>query len=82
MTKEEFILQSVNLGYSNKNKGEKWCEKPRKTNTTRKILKSFLGGAKLVGKRTTADCGTAFAALRQPSAISTHTKCERNQTGG
>ena len=27
MTKEEFILQSANLGYSNKKQGEKWCEK-------------------------------------------------------
>ena len=34
MTKEEFILQSASLGYSNKNQGEKWCEKHPKDNYT------------------------------------------------
>ena len=34
MTKEEFILQSASLGYSNKNQGEKWCGKHPKDNYT------------------------------------------------
>ena len=34
MTKEEFILHSARLGYSNKKQGEKWCENHPKDNYT------------------------------------------------
>ena len=82
MTKEEFILQSASLGYYNKSSAKNGAKITRKTTTPRKILKSFFVGAKLVGKRITPEFGTAFAVLKQQNATSTHTKCERNQTGG
>lgn len=82
MTEEEFILHSASLGYSSKNQGEKWCAKHPKDNYTEEDLKSFFVGAKLAGKRTTAEFGTAFAVLKQRNATSTHTKCERNHVGG
>lgn len=34
MTKEEFILQSASLGYSNKKQCKKWCENHPKDNYT------------------------------------------------
>ena len=42
MTKEEFILQSASLGYSNKKQGEKWCENHPKDNYTEEDFEELL----------------------------------------